>query len=329
MQDITVFYLRRIFIMNLYYPSKPYISLTAFYALSLSDYKMNLHSHPSFEIMYVTKGCCEVFIEKEKHILEGHQFIFIDANLPHRLFIEEHQFCSMLNLEFSCQEERTKINLSELVKESGSFLKLCKDSRSHLTGTDIYNLGYSLKDLISQLELTFSLDDLRIQRQKHLKKFDSDYLICLLFFRMLLELSRCLYQGQSTTGAIYLKKACDYIRKNLTEELRIPEIARYAGINKSYLQSLFSRQMHCTITDYINRKRLEQAAFLLINSSLTITDIAFHTGYNSRQHFAATFEKYYGSGPRAYRQLHGKQLETTTGKERFSEKDGIWNSKPL
>ena len=110
---------------------------------------------------------------------------------------------------------------------------------------------------------------------------------------------------------------------------KIPEIARYAGINKSYLQSLFSRQMHCTITDYINRKRLEQAAFLLINSSLTITDIAFHTGYNSRQHFAATFEKYYGSGPRAYRQLHGKQLETTTGKERFSEKDGIWNSKPL
>lgn len=107
---------------------------------------------------------------------------------------------------------------------------------------------------------------------------------------MLLELSRCLYQGQSTTGALYLKKACDYIRKNLTEELRIPEIARYAGINKSYLQSLFSRQMHCTITDYINRKRLEQAAFLLINSSLTITDIAFHTGYNSRQHFAATFE---------------------------------------
>lgn len=168
--------------MNLYYPSKPYISLTAFYALSLSDYKMNLHSHPSFEIMYVTKGCCEVFIEKEKHILEVHQFIFIDANLPHRLFIEEHQFCSMLNLEFSCQEERTKINLSELVKESDSFLKLCKDSRSHLTGTDIYNLGYSLKDLISQLELTLSLDDLRIQRQKHLKKFDSDYLICLLFF---------------------------------------------------------------------------------------------------------------------------------------------------
>lgn len=54
--------------MNLYYPSKPYISLTAFYALSLSDYKMNLHSHPSFEIMYVTKGCCEVFIEKEKHL---------------------------------------------------------------------------------------------------------------------------------------------------------------------------------------------------------------------------------------------------------------------
>lgn len=315
--------------MNLYSSSKPYISLTAFYALSLCDYKMNFHSHPSCEIMYVTKGCCHIFVDNENYHLEEHQFIFIDSNVPHRLFIEKSQSCSILNLEFSAQNAKTKIDLSELVKESTLFVKLCKDSSPYLIGEDIYNLGYSLKDLISQLEQTLAPDDLRTPKQKRLQKFDSDYLIRLLFFRMMLELSKCLYHTQSTTGALYLKKACDYIQKNLTEEFRIPEIAAHVGVNKSYLQSLFSKQMHCTITDYINRKKLEQAAFLLINSSLNVTDIAFHAGYNSRQHFAATFEKYYGISPRAYRQLHGKQLKTSTGKDRFSEKDGVWSCKKL
>ena len=54
--------------MNLYSSSKSYISLTAFYALSLCDYKMNFHSHPSCEIMYVTKGCCQIFIDNENGI---------------------------------------------------------------------------------------------------------------------------------------------------------------------------------------------------------------------------------------------------------------------
>ncbi|MFQ7419873.1 MAG: helix-turn-helix domain-containing protein [Blautia massiliensis (ex Durand et al. 2017)] len=48
---------------------------------------------------------------------------------------------------------------------------------------------------------------------------------------------------------------------------------------------------------------MEQAAFLLCNSTLHITDIAFSSGYNSRQHFAHTFEKFYHMSPSRYRSL--------------------------
>ena len=92
----------------------------------------------------------------------------------------------------------------------------------------------------------------------------------------------------------------------------MPEIAAYIGVNKSYLQLLFSRFLHGTIIDYINRKRMERAVFFLINSTVSITDIAFSTGYNSRQHFAHTFEKYYGMSPQKYRKLHARILAPDT-----------------
>lgn len=128
----------------------------------------------------------------------------------------------------------------------------------------------------------------------------------------------------------YLKRARDYISSHLTEEIRVPALAAYAGINKSYLQSLFPRYMDCTITEYINQKRLEHAVFLLINSSLPITEVAFQSGYNSRQHFGSTFEKYYGISPRAYRQLHGRHLKPSTkGGYYYMKEDGAWTNTPL
>ena len=144
------------------------------------------------------------------------------------------------------------------------------------------NLGYSLKDLIS-----------------HLKKSpdSADFLFYLLFARVMEELAFSVMHPRENTGLRYLKKACEYIDANLHETIRIPKVAAYAGINKSYLQSLFARLLGCGIIEYVNKKRMEEAEFLLTNSSMSITDIAFSTGYNSRQHFAHTFENTAVRGP--------------------------------
>ena len=63
------------------------------------------------------------------------------------------------------------------------------------------------------------------------------------------------------------KKVHFYLDKHFLEEISIPEIAAYVDINKSYLQALFTDKIGCTINHYINQKRLEQAVFLLCNSS--------------------------------------------------------------
>lgn len=315
--------------MSLFEIHTPYIAITAFYALNLPEYSMHPHSHSSCEIMYVTKGYCLIYVNDQEFTLKEQQFIFLSANVPHRLSISEGSPCSILNLEFSCRHTQTGICLSGLHGESPAFSSFCRYPEDFFIGNDTGHLGYSLKDLISQLQSRIPLRN-KVQNLADIYTADQRCLIRLLFLRMMLELSRCVLDHNKNTGMFYLKRARDYISSHLTEEIRIPVLAEHAGINKSYLQSLFSKHMNCTITDYINQKRLEHAAFLLVNSSLSVTDVAFQSGYNSRQHFGSTFEKYYEMSPRAYRQLHGKNMNPSTGDDYYyMAQDGTWANTPL
>lgn len=307
--------------MRLFSPEYPFVTLTNFYALSLTEYHMDMHTHDNCEIMYVTSGCCQVALEGRVCTLREKEFIFLNAGTPHRLMIPDASSCSLLNLEFHCGFEETPLPLAEAAKESPTLRSFLQSFQSESVGYDGRNLGYAVKDLISHLE-----NSIRTAQSSG----DQMFMTRLLFFRFLLELADCLMHPQKETGMAYLKKACAYISDHLTEEIRIPQVAAHAGINKSYLQALFSRYMESTVTDYINKRRMEQAAFLLTNSSISITDIAFQCGYNSRQHFAKTFQKFYSAAPKVYRQLHGKSVAASTGSQYyFRTSNGSWTNLPL
>ncbi len=284
------------------------IQITAYYALSLPEYHMPMHAHPSCEIMYVTSGGCTVYCGDERLPLGANQFIFLPGGLPHRLEIEAGHPCAILNLEFRRQEGPGTIPLAELASRCPEAAELLWSTGTFLLADDLRNLGYAMKDLISQLQQ---------------EKEDSAYLLQLLFYRTMLELAYCARHDRQTAGLLYLKKACSYIEQNLLEPLSVPDIAAHAGVNKSYLQLLFSQFLGCPVGKYITQKRMEQAAFLLTNSSLGITDVAFSSGYNSRQHFAHTFACCYHMSPSAYRKLHARTLvPDTEGAQLLLDADG-------
>ncbi len=281
--------------------------ITAFYALTLPEFHMPFHAHHSFEIMYVTAGTCRIFCGDDIFQAEPNHFVFIGARVPHRLEITPDRPCSILNLEFTFSCGEGTYPMSELFSKCRDFREFWKKMPSYQYSGDMRDLGYALKDLISHLQKAPD---------------SSDFLLYLLYSRTMAELAYSMIHEKENTGLYYLKKACGYIDRNIHETIRVPELAAYTGINKSYLQSLFSRILGCSIIEYINKKRLEEAAFLLINSSMSITDIAFSSGYNSRQHFAHTFEKYYGTGPLSYRKLHKRQMTADTGKTQYILKEG-------
>ena len=227
--------LRRFFMPDIFQDSSRYFHISAFYALSLPYYHMEHHTHSSYEIMYITSGSCRVFCMDEEQDMEfplkSGQFIFIRPGIPHRLELPDGFPCSILNLEFSLTSEKSPVSLDLLLKKDPGFSRFWNfiaSSRGFCSGTDSRNFGYRLKAL-----LTF------LQRSNDQIK-EEEFLFILLFGRMLTELAFCARSSRNTQGSVYLKKALRYIDEHYLEDIDIPAIAAYAGINKSYLQALFT-----------------------------------------------------------------------------------------
>lgn len=296
--------------MSIYEPCNRFAYPEACYALNMDHYEMKLHQHPRCEIMYVVDGTCRIVLESETLSLHSKQLVFLDADVWHRLEIPPNTPCTLLNLEFVCGEKQARVDLQEIARQEPAFRRFLDRRAPWLCLFDPGKLGYALKDLISELSE---------------QPAKSPYLLELLFSRVFVELSRCTPANVRESGILYLNKAKRYIADNLCEDLNVKKIAAYVGINHSYLQTLFSKHIGCGLMAYVSRQRMDRASFLLKNSSMSITDIAFHIGFNSRQHFSYTFEKRFGMSPKQYRKLHEQNLsaDTHTGQLRLDRDEHL------
>lgn len=69
------------------------------------------------------------------------------------------------------------------------------------------------------------------------------------------------------------------------------------------LKSCFRRQYGCSITQYIQGRRMSQAEHLLIDTDFTMGQIAQMIGYTTSSRFAELFKKSTGILPIEYRRL--------------------------
>ncbi|MNL81108.1 HTH-type transcriptional activator Btr [compost metagenome] len=75
-------------------------------------------------------------------------------------------------------------------------------------------------------------------------------------------------------------------------------------MNPSYLSTLFHKHMGMTLSRFITVKRLHYAKKLLRESSLSVTDIAYLSGFNHHTYFNRMFKKQEQISPLAYRKNH-------------------------
>ena len=95
--------------------------------------------------------------------------------------------------------------------------------------------------------------------------------------------------------------AIDYIESHLSEDLNLNIIAGAVHYSKYHLHRMFVKETGLTIHDYVQRRKLTEAAKLLVFSKKTIMEIALIAGYESRQAFTAIFKEIYKKTPNQYR----------------------------
>lgn len=98
-----------------------------------------------------------------------------------------------------------------------------------------------------------------------------------------------------------MKKMITYCQNNYEGDIRLSDIAEYAGVSNTYCNQLFHRFANQTPIETLMRIRTEHAADLLLNSNLTMSEIAEKTGFSSASYFAEIFKRNYHTSPRAYK----------------------------
>lgn len=99
----------------------------------------------------------------------------------------------------------------------------------------------------------------------------------------------------------YVMSVITFIEDNLTEKLDLAKVAQAVHFSKYHIHRVFTDTVGITIHDYIQRRKLTEAAKLLVYTPKSILEIALFSGYESQQAFTDIFKMMYKKTPHQFR----------------------------
>lgn len=109
---------------------------------------------------------------------------------------------------------------------------------------------------------------------------------------------------QVRCGKIYSKqivKAIAYIDEHLHARVFLRDAAEALHLNEAYLSRLFKAETGCTFSDFVSRRKIENAAKLMRYSEYNDAEISSLLSFSSQSYFIKQFRKYMGMTPKEYR----------------------------
>lgn len=100
------------------------------------------------------------------------------------------------------------------------------------------------------------------------------------------------------------ESADNIIKMEYSSPITVADIAEKLHCNTEYLGKIYHLQFGETLTAALNRRRMEQAAKLLINTNLSVKEIVEASGIGDPAYFRRLFHRRYASTPSRFRRMH-------------------------
>lgn len=115
----------------------------------------------------------------------------------------------------------------------------------------------------------------------------------------------------SANGVLYTKPvnlAKKYIEEHYMEKVTLKKLGEVTGLSTFYISGLLRKETGLSLTDNINKTRVEKSKALLCNPNLHIDEVAKEVGFIHQNHYAAVFKKFTGFSPSEFRKNDGAIL---------------------
>ncbi len=252
--------------------------------------RLSWHSHEGFELLFLLDGATTYeFPGKESVELCGGHFLVLPPRLVHRGL---HDMClpsTICGLAFKASRpsawRNTTFTHADLSRLQTTLAKA--HPKAH-------PFGPALRWLVRRLmEETAEFPN-------HAGSAGAGIALRSLICAVLVESMRQLQVPPTEPKAVVVA-AVSYLRRHLSEPVRIDDLVKHVGFSRARVFELFRAETGLTPNDCLQRLRVEKAQQQLRQTDLSVTDIAMATGFNSGQYFSTVFTRYTGVSPTAFR----------------------------
>lgn len=165
-------------------------------------------------------------------------------------------------------------------------------------------LAYNIQDDYELLEKGMVIYDALYSWAAHLYK--QNHLQNSPFENLLHEVYSKILKDKNILGKTpsWVKDLKDIIQDQIDTQFAfdLKKISNDLDLNPSYLSREFSKYFEdLNFGDYVRKLRIEKAINLIENSSYTLTEIAYMTGFSDQSHFTRIFKIHTGKNPSSYR----------------------------
>lgn len=148
-------------------------------------------------------------------------------------------------------------------------------------------------------EVAFLLSDTYCQQMDEMTQPQD---ISVLTYKMALDF--CDKVAEQVGGAKFsppVAQCCSFISQNLHQEIRLRDLAKVTGLSTRTISIKFKEETGLPVWEYIHKRKMQEAKYLLIHSQHSIADICSYLQYNSQSYFTKIFHDIYGKTPQQYR----------------------------
>lgn len=259
-----------------------------------------VHWHKEMEIIYVVNGHGTVTVQTTKYNLCEGDIILIQPETLHSIEQLDNQHMEYFNIifDFNLLESDTSycyINFLKPIYERRKTVPVYIKDNEPLSDLITPHIKY----LIDNRKQKFSGDELMVKSNlyaiiHHINKFCT-------------ETSDSSLKLESNYNKI--KEVLMYVHTHYSEKLTVENAATLINYSPNYFSKLFRELTGTSFIQYVINYRLDIASEKLINTKLTITEIAEETGFSNLPYFTRSFTAKYGSTPNAYRKLKNSKTK--------------------
>jgi AraC-like DNA-binding protein len=258
-----------------------------------SEFDFPLHYHEEFELNFIqnAKNARRVIGDHIEEIDEL-ELVLVGSNLQHAWFT--HHCKSREIREITIQFHKDLFDEKFLRRNQLSFIRTM--------------LEKSLRGILFSKETTQQLAP-RIMELNQKQGFDSvlelmSILHDLSISRNMRILSDASFNNteQYNYNSRRIEKTLEYMNQNFDKPITLNEVARLANMSDAAFSRFFKQRTGNTFIDSLTEIRLGHASRMLIDTTQSIAEVAYHCGFNNISNFNRIFKKKKSCTPKDFRE---------------------------